>query len=150
MFSPSDAFARYLDAFIRHESLRSLNRSEETVRRELWAAATMDQYCASGSYLVLVDAIGAPVRAANAYRGQILDAIGRISIIRSNNGTRQDALYPLAKAMVLDLWPEHGEGCIKDLQRQLGIGLQHAMTLLDSMEGDILTVLNGDGVRHLV
>jgi|JI6StandDraft_1071083.scaffolds.fasta_scaffold455829_2 DNA segregation ATPase FtsK/SpoIIIE-like protein len=58
-------------------------------------------------------------------------------------GTRQDPFYSEARELVLMA----RRSSISMVQRHLRIGYNHAARLLEAMEGDILSPMDGNGVR---
>lgn len=149
-YAPTDAFKSYLNAIAISECKRTIRRSDDTLRRELWGAATLDQYTSSGVFQILRDSLGAAVKAATNYRNQIEDTIIRISESRSAQGSRLDILYPLAVARVLQVWPEMPIPSPADIQRHLGISPAHAIELIRSMEGEVFSPVDHNGERQLL
>lgn len=149
-YTPTETFRKYLQAIAISECKKTLQRSDDTLRRELWGAATMDQYTSSGVFQILRDPIGSPVKAATDYRNLIEDTINQISESRTAQGSREDLLYPLAVARVLEKWSAMPIPSPGDVQRHLGISTEHAIDLIKSMEGDVFTPVDHNGDRHLL
>lgn len=57
-----------------------------------------------------------------------------------------DPLYAQARSIVLD----RQRASISLLQRELRIGYNHAARLLEAMEGDVVTPMDKDGIRHML
>lgn len=57
-----------------------------------------------------------------------------------------DPLYAQARSIVLD----RKRASISLIQRELRIGYNHAARLLEAMEGDVVTPMDKDGMRHML
>ena len=145
-FSVSESYPRYVAGFIDLELRKSIRRARETVRRELWSAATHDHFSQTGEIRPLLDAMGVSLREALDYKSLIDAELDRFVQLGFVQGTRQDPLFHDAKAFVLAA----GEANAVHLQRYLKIGFNQAVGLIEAMEGDILSPMDAEGNRSIL